>query len=1054
MPMPTMIAQRYTKIKQSLNNSLFRNSLFLILSRILNVGAGFLFWVIAAKLYSVEDVGRATALISSLGLIMLLSRMGFDFSLIRYISLTDRKQVFSTSLSITTILTTVISVVFIMIDSILPSPMITDIGQAALFVLVAILNSMTLITGNMFWALRSTHYYFLQNVILSLRMLLLFPLLFMHSFGIFLALGLCYILASIFALYLLKQKGCNLSLSVDRPFIKNSFRFSFGNYLSNNLFEAPALLLPILVLHLLGEGPAAYYYIGFMLGNLTIIIPSALSTSLFVEGSHEQPLKENLFKTVSAAYFSLVPCVILILLLGKSILGFIDPQYVPAFNLLRLVALSSFFHVPLLVYIAVQNVKMQVKANVKINLLRFILLLTFSYLFIQKYNIEGVGYAFLLTYSILTGVISIRMWKERAGKLNAIKQKIKTIFRTKNLHIFSEKVLAYLLITLALVGMIGPILFKKFNLSLLGSYLGIPMILAPVTWVKVKNNQARIFVFKINFFYLLSTIYLICYALTILVLDHYVVRTVPYYFFIAFMGTCILCQILNARDLSPMARFVILLEIAFLVLNIVWGVTLKYYFFIGRTDTMVHSMLTQHVIDTGHIGGAFDIYEAFPLWHILCTIIHQICGFTGPAYKVMFLVNGLVYAFLVILVYLAVEKLLNSDKVALLAALFTCLNPDVLFYGMYSIPRSAVFFLEVLLILMLLKKKNPTVVALTIFVSFSIVMYHTASMPFVVIILFTIYTLQRAFKLEKNKYFVNFNYLLLVIVITITYWFYFGGEVFRALFKNIFTPAKIGTITKAVVNTPLNELFNYLQYSPLLFFIICGVLWIVPSKRSSLMTKVFFVAALGLTFVTLPGPTLLINKLAGNFNLNRFGEYSFFFICMAAATGLYAVYIKARQQHRGAIVVLFTLMAFLSVSNDFTASDNPLVKRPFYTYYFTENETTAIQRLGGFAKGYVMADFPSKRFLDCTDHFEKSHIMEAGGLPPKILTNSKDDLLLIRKEELNNRPLKLFTSEEGKFDLDPSLAASQDYFAKDLPLWKDLEKLNQVYDSGAVTALN
>ena len=72
------------ELKQYLADPLYKNSFFLVLSRVINVACGFFFWMIAARLYSVEDVGLATALISSLGLVILFSRFGFDFSLIRF----------------------------------------------------------------------------------------------------------------------------------------------------------------------------------------------------------------------------------------------------------------------------------------------------------------------------------------------------------------------------------------------------------------------------------------------------------------------------------------------------------------------------------------------------------------------------------------------------------------------------------------------------------------------------------------------------------------------------------------------------------------------------------------------------------------------------------------------------------------------------------------------------------------------------------------------------------------------------------------------------------
>jgi len=56
---------------------------------VLSTGSGFFFWIFAARLYAPEDVGLGSALISALisamGLLCMLSMLGFNIGLIRYI---------------------------------------------------------------------------------------------------------------------------------------------------------------------------------------------------------------------------------------------------------------------------------------------------------------------------------------------------------------------------------------------------------------------------------------------------------------------------------------------------------------------------------------------------------------------------------------------------------------------------------------------------------------------------------------------------------------------------------------------------------------------------------------------------------------------------------------------------------------------------------------------------------------------------------------------------------------------------------------------------------
>ena len=397
----------WVKLKHIFQDHLYRNSAFLIMSRLLNAAAGFLFWVIAAKFYSIAEVGTATALISTLGIIMLFSRLGFDVSLIRFIANTDINKVFSTGFSITTVASAFISLLYILFLRFFDQTIGLNFISGIFFIIIAIFNSIFLITGNMFIALRKGQHFFIQTILISFRLFLLFPLAVFNSFGILLSLGLCYTLSVIFSLWMLR-KEINFSFyRIDIPFLKQSIKYSVQSYISNILTETPILILPLMVLHLIGQEETAKYYIAMAVGSLTMIVPNSLNHSLFVEGSRGQPLKQNIKKTVICAFSYLIPLTIIFSIWGKYILGFISKEYLDAYNLLVLVVITSFFDVICLIYICVQNIKMRVEKNIRFNLIRFVLLTGFCYCFLQRFGIDGAGYAMLLTHASLVLYIAV-----------------------------------------------------------------------------------------------------------------------------------------------------------------------------------------------------------------------------------------------------------------------------------------------------------------------------------------------------------------------------------------------------------------------------------------------------------------------------------------------------------------------------------------------------------------------------------------------------------------------------------------------------------------------
>jgi O-antigen/teichoic acid export membrane protein len=385
------------------NDPLYRTSFFMAFSSVFNAGCGFFFWMMAARLYTVEQVGLATALISSLGLVILFSRLGFDFSIIRFISSENKGKVISTSLIITTAACILAGMTFILLaDLFSPSMFFLKEPEYALaFLLIGAVNSAANVTGNAFVADRKADHYFLQNFFMALRIPALAPLAFLGVFGIFGSVGLGFLVGSIFGLFAIQRSIAAIRPEVDWDFIRRSFRFSSRNYVSGILSVAPTLIIPIMVLNMLGEAEAARYYIAFAIGNLVLIIPSSLGTSLFVEGSHGEGLRKSVIRAGAASMVLLVPAVLVLVLFGDKLLGMLSGEYVEAFDLLRIIALSSFPVAVYSLFVPIQNVRMRVEGVVKLNALRCVLLLGLSYVLVQRCGILGAGYAWMATYGVI-----------------------------------------------------------------------------------------------------------------------------------------------------------------------------------------------------------------------------------------------------------------------------------------------------------------------------------------------------------------------------------------------------------------------------------------------------------------------------------------------------------------------------------------------------------------------------------------------------------------------------------------------------------------------------
>jgi O-antigen/teichoic acid export membrane protein len=356
----------------------------------------------AARIYSIEDVGITTALISSLNLITLFSLFGFDYSLIRFLPISNNRKVYNTCLVITSFFSMIICVIYLAcIGRFSPSlQFLQRPGFAMVFLLSVVLNTITLINGNALLSLRKGREYLIQNILLALRVPLLFLFSSFQSFGIFVSMGLAFCCSTLFGLLTLNRL-VGMRIHTSKTFIKESFRFSFWNYLSNILANVPPLIMPVMILNLLGDAEAAQYYIAAAVANFVLIIPDAIGISMFVEGSHGENLRKILIKSVSAIALFLVPFVIVIYFMGNVLLGFFGNDYLEAYGLLKLLVLSSFFVTIYMLFLPIQNIRMKPWRITLLNMLMAGLLISLSYTMIIKFGITGYGYAWMITYGIL-----------------------------------------------------------------------------------------------------------------------------------------------------------------------------------------------------------------------------------------------------------------------------------------------------------------------------------------------------------------------------------------------------------------------------------------------------------------------------------------------------------------------------------------------------------------------------------------------------------------------------------------------------------------------------
>ena len=198
--MKIWIPKNRKELKQHLNDPLFKNAYFLMLSSVTSAGSGFFFWLIAARFYSTAEVGLASAIIAAMGLISMLSLLGFDISLVRFLpEREDKTELINTCLTISFIFSLALSLIFIAGIK-LWSPSLSIIKEnKILLLLFVVFTAMAPLHGlqsqGVFVGFRKTEYSFYQTIAIFARLAIVPFLVAFGAQGIYASYGLTPVLA-------------------------------------------------------------------------------------------------------------------------------------------------------------------------------------------------------------------------------------------------------------------------------------------------------------------------------------------------------------------------------------------------------------------------------------------------------------------------------------------------------------------------------------------------------------------------------------------------------------------------------------------------------------------------------------------------------------------------------------------------------------------------------------------------------------------------------------------------------------------------------------------
>jgi O-antigen/teichoic acid export membrane protein len=316
------------ELKQHLHDPLFKNAIHLISTTVATAALGFGFWMVVTRYYASEEVGLASTIISAMNLLAMLSLLGFNVALIRFLpNANEKEDTINSCFTLSLLAALLISAIFLLGLNIW-SPKLLFLKQhllfAALFIAFTGIWVITTLLNSVFISNRTSKYVLLkESVFGTSKIPIPVFLVSFGAFGVFFAWGIGSVIAFIVGVIFLFRiiPHYKPAMVVKRAVVNDMFHFSFWNYIANFFNMAPAFILPIVITNVLSPDITAYFYISWMIATLLFMIPVGISQSLFAEGSNiEGKVGEDVRKSMKFISLLLIPAIIFILIFGDKFL--------------------------------------------------------------------------------------------------------------------------------------------------------------------------------------------------------------------------------------------------------------------------------------------------------------------------------------------------------------------------------------------------------------------------------------------------------------------------------------------------------------------------------------------------------------------------------------------------------------------------------------------------------------------------------------------------------------------------------------------------------------
>lgn len=410
-----------------------QNSVALILAKVATMGLGFLFWLVAARLFAPADVGLASGAVSAMMLITQLALFGVGSAVISLYPARkdDPSGLLDGALTIVSGAALVGAAIFLVLAATVLQNLQVVAEQplfAIGFALMCVLGTAGIVLDQTSTVLRRGDQVLVRGVLNGLVSLIGLPLVLLLPSGqqaqaifdvwVFGAVVMCawaaVQLRRTVAGYRPRARTAGMS--------RELMTVGLPNHLLTLADRAPALLLPVLITELLSPTQNAYWYAVWMMAWVVFIIPVQVGMTLFAEASHgSKPLGVLVRQGVKHALVLGVGAAVVLELAAPLALSVLGHRYADAGTApLRILLISLVPMTFVQAYYVVGRARRRLTEATIAAAVTGVAGVTAAALAGQAYGLEGVAIAWVVVQLLAGGWAAARLAViARAGGVSA-----------------------------------------------------------------------------------------------------------------------------------------------------------------------------------------------------------------------------------------------------------------------------------------------------------------------------------------------------------------------------------------------------------------------------------------------------------------------------------------------------------------------------------------------------------------------------------------------------------------------------------------------------------